>query len=149
MANYNAPNQIVISGEETALKRAMALAKEKRYKMVRLPVSAPFHSPLMEQASARLEQALQEVHFEDPGVPWISNVTASPVEQAAECPRLLARQVCSPVLWEASIRRMRELGATRFLELGPQKVLRGLCKRIDSTIPCERAETLEELQALN
>ena len=148
LANYNAPTQIVLSGEEAPLTRAIALARERRAKTVRLPVSAPFHSPLMGEASERLAEALQGVELKDPEVPWVSNVTASEVDTADECRRLLASQVCSPVRWEASIRWMRHAGVTRFIELGPQKVLKGLCRRIDPAIRCDAAETLEELRAL-
>jgi [acyl-carrier-protein] S-malonyltransferase len=148
LANYNAPNQIVISGEEGPLRRAMAMARENKAKTVRLPVSAPFHSPLMNRASERLERVVDDVDFKDPRLPWISNVTASPTTIAVDCRRLLPLQVRSPVLWEASIRRMQQSGVTRFIELGPQKVLKGLCKRIDPSILCQAAETLEELKAL-
>ena len=147
-ANYNAPNQIVISGTDEALKRAIVRVRERGGKTVRLPVSAPFHSPLMAQASEGLEEALRGMVFEDPRIPWVSNVTALPVESGVECGRILPLQVCSPVLWEASIRRMQQSGVTRFIELGPGKVLTGLCRRIDSEIRCQPAETLEEVRAL-
>jgi [acyl-carrier-protein] S-malonyltransferase len=94
LANYNAPNQIVLSGEGDALERAMGLARQRGGRAVRLPVSAPFHSPLMGRASERLEEALEAVALRDPKVPWISNVTASPIRTASECRRLLSRQVC-------------------------------------------------------
>jgi [acyl-carrier-protein] S-malonyltransferase len=148
LANYNAPSQIVLSGEEDALERAMGVARQRGGRAVRLPVSAPFHSPLMGRASERLEEALGAIAVRDPKVPWISNVTASRVRTASECRRLLCRQVCSPVLWEASIRQMVRSGAARFIELGPQKVLKGLCRRIDPSISCEAAETAEDLRAL-
>jgi [acyl-carrier-protein] S-malonyltransferase len=148
LANYNAPAQIVLSGEEEPLARAIALTRERRGKAVRLPVSAPFHSPLLGQASERLKEALQDVEFKDPKIPWVSNVTASAVDRAEGCRRLLSSQVCSPVRWEASIRWMREAGVTRFIELGPKKVLKGLCRTIDPTIHCDAAETLDELRKL-
>jgi [acyl-carrier-protein] S-malonyltransferase len=148
LANYNAPTQIVLSGEDEPLARAIALAGERRAKTVRLPVSAPFHSPLMGQASERLAEALKDVEFKDPKIPWVSNVTASSVDTAGECRRLLSSQVCSPVRWEASIRWMQSAGVTRFIELGPQKVLKGLCRRIDPKILCDAAETHDELRAL-
>jgi [acyl-carrier-protein] S-malonyltransferase len=148
LANYNAPTQIVLSGEEEPLARAIALARERRAKTVRLPVSAPFHSPLMGQASERLAEALQDVEFKDPEIPWVSNVTASATDTAGECRRPLSSQVCSPVRWEASIRWMQNAGVTRFIELGPRKVLKGLCRMIDPTIRCDAAETLDELRAL-
>ena len=148
LANYNAPDQIVISGEHGPLDRAIDLASQRKAKAVRLPVSAPFHSPLMIGASEMLEKSIGNVDFKDPAVPWISNVTASPAESAADCRRLLPLQVRSPVLWEASIRRMQQLGVTRFIELGPGKVLKGLCRRIDPTIRCDAVETPDELKAL-
>jgi [acyl-carrier-protein] S-malonyltransferase len=148
LANYNAPTQIVLSGEEEPLARAIALARERRARAVRLPVSAPFHSPLMGKASEMLAEALEDVEFKDPKIPWVSNVTASAVDTAGECRRLLSSQVCSPVRWEASIRWMQHEGVTRFIELGPRKVLKGLCRMIDPTIRCDTAETLDELRAL-
>ena len=126
----------------------MALARERRAKTVRLPVSAPFHSPLMVQASEMLEEAIREVDLQDPRIPWISNVTASPVVSRTECRRLLPLQVRSSVLWEASIRGMLASEVTRFIELGPGKVLKGLCRRIDPSIDCQAAETPEALRAL-
>ncbi len=147
-ANYNAPAQVVISGEEEALNRAIALARDRGGKTVRLPVSAPFHSPLMVRASEMLGEALRDVALRDPGTPWVSNVTASPVATQAECRRLLPLQVRSPVLWEASIRGMVQSGVTRFIEVGPGKVLKGLCKRIDPSVHCQTAETPEDLRAL-
>jgi [acyl-carrier-protein] S-malonyltransferase len=147
-ANFNAPNQIVVSGAEAALARAIDLIKERGGKPVRLPVSAPFHSPLMVPASEKLGEAVRDVFIEDPVIPWVSNVTASPVEDKDECRRLLPLQVRSPVMWEASVRRMLESGVTRFIELGPGKVLKGLCRRIDSSIACQNAETPDEVRAL-
>jgi [acyl-carrier-protein] S-malonyltransferase len=148
LANYNAPTQIVLSGAEEPLARAVALARESKAKTVRLPVSAPFHSPLMAQASEMLSHALEDVDFKDPKVPWVSNVTASAIDKAGEFRTLLSSQVCSPVRWEASIRGMVQAGVKRFIELGPKKVLKGLCRRIDPAIRCDAAETLEELRAL-
>jgi len=148
LANYNAPGQIVLSGEEEPLARAIALARERQGKAIRLPVSAPFHSPLMVPASERLAEVLGDVQFKDPRIPWVSNVTASAVDTADEFRRLLSLQVCSPVRWAASIRWMLDAGVTRFIELGPQKVLKGLCRRIDPGIRCDAAETLDELKRL-
>jgi [acyl-carrier-protein] S-malonyltransferase len=148
LANFNAPAQIVLSGEEEPLARAIALTRERQGKAIRLPVSAPFHSPLMGPASERLAEALQDVEFKDPRIAWVSNVTASAVDRAGEFRRLLSSQVCSPVRWEASIRWMLDAGVTRFIELGPQKVLKGLCRRIDPNIHCDAAETPDQLKKL-
>jgi [acyl-carrier-protein] S-malonyltransferase len=102
----------------------------------------------MVPASEMLEGAIRDVNLQDPGIPWVSNVTASPVVDQAECRRLLPQQVRSPVLWEATIRGMLASGVTRFIEFGPGKVLKGLCRRIDPAIDCRAAETPEELRAL-
>jgi [acyl-carrier-protein] S-malonyltransferase len=147
-ANYNAPSQTVISGAEEPLQRAIHRVKEQGGKAVRLPVSAPFHSPLMVPASERLGEAIRDTALEPPEIPWVSNVTASPVKSEEECRRLLPLQVRSPVLWEASIRGMLQSGAGRFIELGPGKVLRGLCRRIDPSIHCDVAETPDQVRAL-
>lgn len=147
-ANHNAPNQTVLSGEAGALERASEEARKAGARVVRLAVSAPFHSPLLASAAETFRSLLQEVRIQDPGAAWISNVTGGPVRSAESCRDLLARQICSPVLWEDSVRRMQSLGADVFVELGPGKVLGGLCRRIDRNIVSHRAESPDEIAAV-
>lgn len=131
-ANFNAPGQIVISGDEPAVQRAIQLAKEAGAKRaLPLNVSGAFHSPLMAVAEAGLRDHLESVALEAPAFSVVSNVTAEPVADAAVARRLLVEQLTSPVRWTASMRAMLERGLTTYYELGPGTVLAGLMKRID------------------
>ena len=147
-ANYNAPNQVVISGEERLLDIAAEKARARGAKTIRLSVSAPFHTPLMASASEKFLNVLESTPFESPDPPWVSNVIASEVYTAEDCRTLLARQVCAPVRWEDSIRTMLAFGVERFIELGPGKVLKGLCRRIARETPCDSVDCPEDLEVL-
>lgn len=149
-ANYNAPGQIVISGDEAAVRRAGSLAQEAgARRVVPLNVSGAFHSPLMASAESGLADALERADFKTPTVPVLSNVTAEPVSDAGEARRLLAKQLTSPVRWGASIRFMRTRGVSRFLEVGAGSVLTGLLRRIDRDIEGRRTVgTADEIEAL-
>ncbi len=134
-ANYNSPQQIVISGEVEGVERAAELAKQAGAKMVRpLPVSGAFHSPLMAAAEAGLREALEAVEFKDPGFIVVSNVTAEPVSDAGTARSTLVRQLTAPVRWTEGIQRIAREGIGDFVELGPGKVLTGLLRRIDSSL---------------
>lgn len=131
-ANFNTPGQVVVSGDVAAVERASAmLVSAGARKVTALNVSGAFHSPLMGVAEAELQEQLDSVEFRDPAFPVVSNVTAHPVSAAAEARQLLVRQLTSAVRWSDSVRTMLELGVTRFLEIGPGKVLTGMLKRID------------------
>lgn len=133
VANLNAPGQVVLSGELAALDAVEAAAKEHGVRRVRrLVVAGGFHSECMRPAAERLEAALADVDVRRPSVAVLSNVTAEPAGDPAEIRSLLARQVCSPVLWERSMRAALGRGLTRFLEPGPGTVLAGLLARIDA-----------------
>lgn len=134
-ANYNSPQQIVLSGDPQGVELAGERAKEAGAKMVRpLSVSGAFHSPLMADAQAGLAAALEETDFRDPSFPVISNVTAEPVDDAATAKATLLGQLTSPVRWTEGIRRMAAQGVSEFVELGPGKVLTGLLRRIDGDL---------------
>jgi [acyl-carrier-protein] S-malonyltransferase len=134
-ANFNSPGQIVISGSVEGVRAAMPLAKEQGAKLVKeLVVSGAFHSPLMRSAEAGLRKALMETRIRDAAIPVYSNVTAEPVQGSDEIRDLLLRQLTSPVRWEESVLHMKRDGATRFVEIGPGKVLQGLVKRIDGEL---------------
>ena len=131
-ANFNAPGQIVISGDEPAVRRAMELAKEAgARRALPLNVSGAFHSPLMEVAETGLREHLEGVALASPRFPVVSNVTAGPVSDAGVARGLLVEQLTSPVRWTASMGAMLERGVDTFYELGPGAVLAGLMKRID------------------
>jgi [acyl-carrier-protein] S-malonyltransferase len=130
VANDNDPGQVVISGDRAAVERAIALAKDMGIKRaLLLPVSAPFHCPLMAPAARAMDAALAEVAMKPPSVPLYANVTAAPVSDPATIARLLVEQVTGMVRWRESVLAMVAAGADHFVELGG-KVLGGMVKRI-------------------
>jgi len=133
-ANFNAPGQVVIAGEAAAVARARELAVEAKGKAIALKVSAPFHCALMAPAARALEAQLADVTIAPLAFPVIANVDAQPNADAARVKDLLVRQVDGAVLWEDSVRMMKERGVTVALEIGPGKVLAGLAKRIAKEI---------------
>ncbi|MDG3443730.1 ACP S-malonyltransferase [Nitrospirillum amazonense] len=131
-ANDNAPGQVVISGHKTAVERAIAIAAERGFKRaVLLPVSAPFHCPLMQPAADAMAEALAGTAIQAPRVPLVANVIASTVTDPAEIRRLLVEQVTGSVRWRESVLFMKEQGVEQLVELGAGKVLAGMAKRID------------------
>ena len=138
VANLNSPGQVVLSGDKDALARAEAAAAERGFKRsVRLEVAGAFHSPLMEPARARLEAAIAAAEFRKPRFPVIGNVDGNPASDPKVLRGNLVRQLTSPVLFEASLRRAIADGAAKFVELSPGRVLCGLVKKIDRAIPRE------------
>ncbi|MEL7060025.1 MAG: ACP S-malonyltransferase [Acidobacteriota bacterium] len=130
-ANFNAPEQTVVAGHVAAVERAVAAAKEAGAKMAKkLPVSAPFHSPLMAPARDGLAPHLESTSFGDPEPAVVSNVDAAPVARGAEARDALARQVDGAVRWVESIERLVAEGVEIFVEIGPGVVLTGLGRRI-------------------
>src|SRR5215218_9369030 len=130
VANDNAPGNVVVSGEWTALERLPAAAKELGAKrVVPLSVGGAFHSPLMSPAVEVFEPHLAAAPLRDPLIPVVANATAEPVTSADELRRLLARQLTGRVRWTESVRRMAALGVDTFIEVGPGTVLSGLIKR--------------------
>jgi len=135
IANDNDPTQVVVSGAVAAVERAGALALEAGAKRsVMLPVSAPFHCPLMKPAADAMAAALAEIDIKMPVVPVIANVTAAPVSDPATIRQLLVDQVTATVRWRESVQQMKSLGVSHVFELGAGKVLAGLVKRIDKEI---------------
>ena len=129
-ANFNGPGQIVIAGHAEAVDAAMEAAKAKGgRKMMKLPASAPFHSPLMEPAQARMLPVLGALAFKAPMCPLVKNVDAAIVREPEALRDGLVRQIPGAVRWEATMDLLLQEGVTRFLELGPGKVLSGLAKR--------------------
>jgi len=129
--NYNSPQQIVIAGETAAVSEAGVKLKEAGARATALPVSAPFHSTLMQPAEARLREDIERIAFSDPCAPVYVNVDAKPIHAAAAAKEALIRQVSRPVHWEQSVRRMIDDGVSLFVEVGPGRVLSGLLARID------------------
>ncbi len=131
-ANINSPEQIVISGHAGAVGRAVEMAAERgAKKAVNLPVSAPFHSSLMQPAQDRLAKDLETLNFLDPNCPVVGNVDAAVVETAGAARDALIRQVTGTVKWEPSMRLLIAEGVNLFIEVGPGRVLWGLMRQID------------------
>lgn len=133
--NFNAPAQVVIAGHKAAVERACEAAKAAGAKRaLLLPVSAPFHSSLLEPAAAVLSRALAEVAVSAPAIPVVNNVDVAMPTDPAAIRDALVRQAWHPVRWVETLRAMKEQGITHVIECGPGKVLTGLVKRIDGEL---------------
>src|SRR5690606_38462651 len=151
--NYNAPAQVVIAGHTAAVERACERARAAGAKRaVSLPVSAPFHSRLLEPAAAVLAQALAGVALAAPAIPLINNVDVARPADPDAIRDALVRQALLPVRWVETIQAMKRDGVTHIVECGPGKVLAGLVKRIDREIdtfnitdPASLRQTLDAL----
>lgn len=131
IANYNAPGQIVISGEKKALEMAMQEAKTRGAKKVMpLAVSGAFHSPVMRPAAAGLAQAIAGTTVHDATIPVIGNIEGVPLTEAAAIRTELAQQIAASVQWTRTIEYLASQGITIFLEIGPGQALTGMVKRI-------------------
>ncbi|MFN7174115.1 MAG: ACP S-malonyltransferase, partial [Thermaurantiacus tibetensis] len=147
-ANDNAPGQVVVSGHIEAVTRAMRLAKERGARhSVLLPVSAPFHCPLMAPAAEVMAQALAETAIAPPVVPLWANVTAAPVMDPAVIRELLVKQVTGTVRWRETVEAMAAAGITRMVELGG-KVLGPMVKRIAPDVATHAVTRPEDVDAL-
>ena len=148
-ANYNSPGQIVIAGHASAVNRAIEIAKGKGYrKAMLLPVSAPFHCALMQPAADRLKAVLVGLSYQQMLLPVVTNVEARANDDCTRVQELLVTQVCAPVLWEQSVNAMIQSGVTRFIEIGPGKVLSGLVKRISKDVQLANVEDRNSLALL-
>jgi [acyl-carrier-protein] S-malonyltransferase len=136
VANLLCPGNTVMSGAVAGIERAEAIAAEKGYRTVRLPVAGAFHTELMKPADEKLARALANVELKPARIPVWSNVDAKPHTDPRELKELLVKQVLSPVRMEESLRGLIAGGVGQFYELGPGKVLAGLMKRIDRKMPC-------------
>ena len=135
LANVNCPNQLVISGTHENLTRASELAKDRgAQRAVFLPVSAAFHTPLMQSAVDGMAQILEAISFRDPIIPVVANTTAEPMTSGSEIKAELLRQLCHGVQWQRSVEYMIEEGVASFIEIGSGEVLSGLIKRINSDV---------------
>ncbi|MFQ3582042.1 MAG: ACP S-malonyltransferase [Chloracidobacterium sp.] len=149
-ANFNAPQQTVIAGHRPAVQRAMEAARGRKARAIELPVSAPFHCPLMKPAETRLAQDLATVNFRPLQRALVANVTAQPTTDAEQARANLIAQVCAPVRWVDSVQALAALGVTAFVEVGPKTVLTGLVRQIlpeAITFNVESPQTLESFVA--
>ncbi|MHC4247578.1 MAG: ACP S-malonyltransferase [Planctomycetota bacterium] len=148
VANLNSPGQVVISGEHEAVARAGEIAKERGAKrVIPLKVSGAFHTPLMQVAADGLAEALAKVEIRAGRIPVIANATADEVREPEDTRRTLLEQLTGTVLFEDSIRKLVADGVTRFIELGPGKVLSGLVRRIAREAETVSLGTAEALAA--
>lgn len=145
-ANYNSPEQTVISGERAAVEKAGELCRAAgARRVIPLKVSGAFHSPLMAGAAERLAPEIEKAEIVRPRFPVVANVTGEPVSDPADIRRALIDQITGPVRWVRSVETMRRLGAEGFIELGPGTVLAGLVKR---TLTGAAAWSLGTLEAI-
>ena len=148
-ANLNGGGQVVIAGHKDAVDRACAAAKTSGAKLVKLlAVSAPFHCALMQPAAERLASELAQVEVKAPAVPVVSNVEATPNQDASRVKDLLARQVTAPVRWEESVQCLAGLGVNAVVEVGAGNVLGGLVRRIAPDIAVHAAGDPASIEAL-
>lgn len=145
-ANFNSPGQVAVSGDQSAVEKAVELAKSYGAKRaLMLPVGGAFHSPLMEPARVELAAALNDVEIKQPSVPVVLNVTAQPSRNVDEIREMLNRQLTSPVLWMQTLRTLHQAHVTDFVEVGPGKVLQGLVKRTLPDATFSGVDTLADL----
>ena len=148
-ANYNSPNQVVISGTAAALTAGIdALKAAGARRVVTLKVSGPFHSPLLADAGQALEAALKSIEFQNPKKALFSNVTGGLVTSGADAKALAVRQVTAPVRWTTEEKALVDAGFTRFIEAGPGAVLAGLWGAFQETLPCYAAGKLEQIDQI-
>ena len=147
-ANYNSPGQIVIAGSVVAVARAIEIARGRGFrKAMLLPVSAPFHCALMKPAAEKLAKVLDAIPYGEMMYPVVSNVEATANTNKDRVRDLLVSQVCAPVLWEQSVVAMTAAGVSKFIELGPGKVLSGLVKRISKEVEIGNIEDCAGIKA--
>jgi [acyl-carrier-protein] S-malonyltransferase len=147
-ANLNSPRQTVVSGEEAGVQRLLELAEEAgASKAVRLKVSAAFHSVLMEPVQRQMAEAMGKLNWKDPEIPVVANASGTVLSTGEEVCRALVAQIVSPVLWVDCVHTLVGEGCTRFLELGPGRVLGGLVRQIDPGVEVFAADSPEKLTA--
>ncbi|MDD4519848.1 MAG: ACP S-malonyltransferase [Alphaproteobacteria bacterium] len=148
IANDNSIGQIVISGQKEAVQRAMTLAKEKGAKLtIPLAVSGAFHSPLMQKAADKMEEALLGVDLKEPTIKLIENTTADVMEKVEEIRKVLVLQITGRVRFTESVQKMKELGVEKVVEIGAGKVLTGLVRRIETSLEKENVSSLSQLDS--
>ena len=149
IANDNSKGQIILSGKNDELNKFSLLLKEKKIKNIKLPVSAPFHCELMNNATLKMKNIINQENFNDPIYKVVSNVTAEEYKNTDEIKKLLIQQIESPVRWRESIEYMISNGTSTFVEIGPVKVLSSLIKRINRDVKVLNIDTLEDIQGIN
>ncbi len=147
-ANFNSPEQIVISGAASAVKEAMNLAQQRgARRVIQLQVRGAFHTSFMETVATKLKETLSVLPMKEAKIPVVCNVTAEETTDSEEIRRLLVKQLTHPVKWNQSMQRMIGLGVDRVVEVGPGRVLCGLMRRIDRTVEALSAEQIVRNEA--
>ena len=146
IANDNSEGQTVVSGKIESIIQLSDDLNSKGIRFVKLPVSAPFHCPLMNKATIQMKQKILETEFKDPKVKIVSNVTADPLKDSNEIKKLLIDQIEMPVRWRESVKNIINLGVNNFIEIGPGKVLSGLIKRIDRNVKINHINNLLDIR---
>ena len=148
MANFNSPGQIIVSGVEEDVLRAMEICTDAgARRCVRLNVSGPWHSRCMELAKEKFEPVLDQHAFRKPQIPVVANVDGDYVTGASAARENLSQQLCAPVRWQESMERLIKDGYQMFIEVGPKKVLRGLMRQIDKRAQVYNVEDPKSLEA--
>ena len=149
IANDNSDGQIVVSGKLVDLKRFIDILKSKGIKNVQLPVSAPFHCELMNNATKIMSEHINKINFVEGQNSLMSNVTADKIINTSEIKNLLIKQIESRVRWRESVINMINNGVNNFIEIGPGKVLSGLIKRINKEVKIQSINEEEDIKNLN
>ena len=146
--NFNAPGQVVIAGQKKAVENAMLALKEAgARRAMPLPVSAPFHTPLMQPAADIMTLAFDEVVWSEPDFPVVSNVDGSLKRDPTDIKQSLVKQISSPVMWTECVATLGRVGCEMLIESGPGNVLSGLSKRIDKSVPIKSIESVTSIEA--
>ncbi len=147
LANYNSPEQIIITGEKNAIKHASKLLKDMGARVIPLKVAGGYHSELMAEAAEKFRMAVDGVEFKRPILTYYSNVTGLPEQEPSVIRDLLVDQIKSPVLWYPIIKNMFDAGIKVFIEIGPKKVLTNLIKK---SLPLDQVQTyqFEDIEGL-
>ena len=146
IANDNSVGQIVVSGEIKDLDLMSEDLKKDSIKNIKLPVSAPFHCPLMSKATEEMKEEINKTEFHESNCNIISNVTGTEVKDISQIKDLLIKQIESPVRWRESVLYMKAKGVNKIVEIGPGKVLSGLIKRIDRNLISLSINTNDEIK---
>ena len=149
VANDNSFGQVVVSGNINSIEKLIDELKINNIKYMKLPVSSPFHCPLMANATNEMKQKILETNFVVPKVDIVSNVTSKPLNNPVEIKNLLIEQIEKPVRWRESVSNMISIGVNHFIEIGPGKVLSGLIKRIDRNVKLNHVNNLIDTKNLS
>ena len=148
LANDNSDGQVVVSGKIEDIENFIIELKKLNIKNIKLPVSAPFHCPLMKSATNIMSNELSKINFSAPKNMIVSNVTAEPSNDPEKIRDLLIKQIEKPVRWRESVINMIKQGNKKFIEIGPGKVLSGLVKRIDRNVELIQVNNIDDLNNL-